>query len=170
MLRTNCIMLLPRRSTLCPLLFLRHCCIQLLYIDWNSITISCPLFTPTEGHRSLQAKERGTVWPAEPQVDQMAAETLLSVLFRPGLPGSESGLSVRGRRQFSGSETRTQHCATHQGMRTTHTHTHTLLHLHWNQNQGEWGREKVTRSSWWFSACLSTSFVSCCWQTSQPHG
>lgn len=77
------------------------------------------MFSPTEDHRSLQTKERGTVWAAEPKVDQMAAEALLSLLFRPGLSGSEPGLPVRGRSQFSGPKTRTQYCATHQGMTTS---------------------------------------------------
>lgn len=55
----------------------------------------------------------------------MAAEALLSVLFRPGLSGPEPGLPVRGRRQFGGPETRAQHRAAHQGMRATPT----LVHL-----------------------------------------
>lgn len=95
--------------------------------------LKCPVSSPTEDHRRLQTKERGAVRPAEPQMDQMVAEALLSVLFRPGLSGPEPGLLVRGRRQFGGPETRAQHSAAHQGMRTTPT----FMHLCRNQKRGE---------------------------------
>ena len=41
---------------------------------------------PGEDHRGLQTQRRGTLRPAEPQVDQVDAQDLLSLLLRPVLP------------------------------------------------------------------------------------
>lgn len=50
-----------------------------------------------EDHRRVQAEERGAVRSAEPQVDQVAAEAVLSLLLRPRLSRPQPGLPVRGR-------------------------------------------------------------------------
>ena len=48
-------------------------------------------------NRSIHAKRRGAVWTHEPQMDEMAAQTLLSLLFRSHLLCSQSGLPLGGR-------------------------------------------------------------------------
>lgn len=54
----------------------------------------CVRVCGAEDHRRVQAKERGTVRSAEPQVDQVAAEAVLSLLLRPRLPRPQPGLPV----------------------------------------------------------------------------
>lgn len=90
-------------------------------------------FPLTENHWCLQAQERGAIWAAEPQVDQVAAEVVLPVLLWERLPRPQPGLLVGGRRQPGGPETGTQHCSPHEGEGTaagisSQGSFHVLLH------------------------------------------
>lgn len=69
----------------------------------------------TENHWCLQAQERGALWAAEPQMDQVAAEVVLPVLLWERLPRPQPGLLVGGGCQPGGPETGTQHCSPHKG-------------------------------------------------------
>ena len=64
--------------------------------------------TLAANRRCLQAKERGTVRPPEPQVDKVDAQDVLPVLLRTRLPHSQPGLPLGGRSLPHRSEARTQ--------------------------------------------------------------
>lgn len=67
----------------------------LLYLVYSLILCHI-LFSLPEKDRRVQTKGRGAIWPLEPQVDQVDAQTVLPLLFWTILPGPEPGIPVRG--------------------------------------------------------------------------
>lgn len=54
----------------------------------------CFLFAPTAKDRCFQAEGRGALWKTQSQVDEMDAQTVLSLLFRSFLSRSKPGIPV----------------------------------------------------------------------------
>lgn len=62
-----------------------------------------------ENRGRLQTERRRAIRDAKPKMDQMAAQNMLSMLLRPLMSSTESGLLERGRREYRRREARPQH-------------------------------------------------------------
>lgn len=63
------------------------------------------LFFPAENYWRIQTKGRGTLWKAEPKMDQVDAQVVLSVLFWEKLSCAKSRILIRGGSKPSGPKT-----------------------------------------------------------------
>lgn len=62
-------------------------------------------FFPAENYWRIQTKGRGTLWKAEPEMDQVDAQVVLSMLFWEKLSCAKSRILIRGGSKPSGPKT-----------------------------------------------------------------